>query len=120
MARAPGTLHHGRTAKPASGGTASASDNDARSDKPRTRRADMPARVWKMRVARTAAAGRVETWEVGVCARFTTTSGRDGRAGLTAYERGCGNDRSSSGSGVRRSRTRMAVSYTHLRAHETR
>ncbi len=40
-------------------------------------------------------------------ARFTRIWARAGRAGLTAYERGCGVERSAAGSGLRRSRTRI-------------
>ena len=59
------TLHQGRTKNAASGETTSASDNDANSDKPRRRRADTPAKMWKTRVGRTAAAGPVGTSGLG-------------------------------------------------------
>ncbi len=42
----------------------------------------------------------------GACAaRLTRISARAGRAGLTAYERGCGTERSGAASGERTSRT---------------
>ena len=81
------TLHQGRTERAASGETTSASNNDASSDRPRTRRADTPARsVEDSRRAHrgsvTAAAGR-DIWSHGMSTlhdnlRTRGTCGADG------------------------------------------
>jgi len=102
------TLHQGRTETAANAGTTTTSDNNARRDRPRTRRANGPRLASEVRFGLAAAVGRAWTWGVGGWARFTTTSAREGRAGLTEYERGVGSDRSDSGNGVRRSSTRIA------------
>ena len=55
------TLHQGRTEKAANGETTTTSNNDARKDSPRTRRADIPAVAWMTRDEGTEAAWRVRT-----------------------------------------------------------
>ena len=55
------TLHQGRTEKAANGETTTTSNNDARKDSPRTRRADIPALAWMTRDEGTEAAWRFRT-----------------------------------------------------------
>src|ERR1035437_3242653 len=68
-ATTPGMLHQGRTDKAASGETTSRSDSEANSERPRTRRADTPARKWKTRVGRTAASLTAAAGAVGASGR---------------------------------------------------
>ena len=59
------TLHQGRTEKAANGETTTTSNNDARKESPRTRRADIPAAAWKTLDEGTEAPWRVRTFGVG-------------------------------------------------------
>ena len=72
----------------------------------RVRRAVLGARGVVASSSASAAGGRADA-DAAVSARFTSTWGRAARAGVTAYERGWGVERSEAGSGLRRSRTRI-------------